>query len=478
MAEATFILRAIDSTKAAFASVQNSLEKLKASSQIVGGFLKKAFSPMALGTGLAAAFGLSMTSMIDELVKKLIDAFNRAKLVADILGKSAKEVKEIQKQAAFDLMSPAEQLLALEKDRADMAGEIKRLTEATAVAVQTVATNMGGLGSVMRGVKEQQQGTVEEAKKLAELNKLDAQNATAILKVKKEITEAQKKIAEDLQKKILKDEEDVRNQKIKTLEDVYNKQDQAFNDILKFQQQANDESEKKRKIDTDAGEALRQLASDQLDAVNPLRLYVRELELVKKLTDEGLITQSQKIARDKQINEEMAETARLLTLTPAQKQFHETARDAGSLISQGFEDAILSGQKLGEVVRSLGRDLLRLVFSQMVTRQLANVISVALGAPPIPGLAMGGPVSAGSPYVVGERGPELFVPSSSGSIVPNSKMSSGGGGGMGGVTVNYNIAAGVSRSELVPILEQERRRLKAEIPDMVRRGGSYRSAFA
>jgi phage-related minor tail protein len=92
-------------------------------------------------------------------------------------------------------------------------------------------------------------------------------------------------------------------------------------------------------------------------------------------------------------------------------------------------------------------------------------------------LAVGGPVNAGSPYVVGEKGPELFVPSSSGSIVPNGAMGNSGGGS-GGVTVNYNIAAGVSRAELVPILEQERRRLKAEIPDMVRRGGSYRAAFA
>lgn len=38
------------------------------------------------------------------------------------------------------------------------------------------------------------------------------------------------------------------------------------------------------------------------------------------------------------------------------------------------------------------------------------------------GRANGGPVSASTPYVVGERGPELFVPSSSGSIVPNEGM--------------------------------------------------------
>ncbi len=37
----------------------------------------------------------------------------------------------------------------------------------------------------------------------------------------------------------------------------------------------------------------------------------------------------------------------------------------------------------------------------------------------------GGPVSSGMPYMVGERGPELFVPSSSGSIVPNGAMAGG-----------------------------------------------------
>lgn len=44
--------------------------------------------------------------------------------------------------------------------------------------------------------------------------------------------------------------------------------------------------------------------------------------------------------------------------------------------------------------------------------------------------AMGGPVTSGSPYIVGERGPELFVPSQSGGIVPNHAM--------GGVTINIS----------------------------------------
>ena len=36
--------------------------------------------------------------------------------------------------------------------------------------------------------------------------------------------------------------------------------------------------------------------------------------------------------------------------------------------------------------------------------------------------AMGGAVSSGKPYMVGERGPELFVPGASGNIVPNNAM--------------------------------------------------------
>jgi len=47
--------------------------------------------------------------------------------------------------------------------------------------------------------------------------------------------------------------------------------------------------------------------------------------------------------------------------------------------------------------------------------------------------AMGGPVNGGMPYVVGERGPELFVPRGSGSIIANNRL---GGGGTFNVTVN------------------------------------------
>jgi len=48
--------------------------------------------------------------------------------------------------------------------------------------------------------------------------------------------------------------------------------------------------------------------------------------------------------------------------------------------------------------------------------------------------AVGGSVTGMKPYIVGEQGPELFVPGGSGSIVPNHRL-----GGMGGGTVVQNI---------------------------------------
>ena len=49
--------------------------------------------------------------------------------------------------------------------------------------------------------------------------------------------------------------------------------------------------------------------------------------------------------------------------------------------------------------------------------------------------AIGGPVQAGQPYMVGERGPEMFIPSQGGSIASNKKM------GGGGITVVNNVDA-------------------------------------
>jgi len=53
------------------------------------------------------------------------------------------------------------------------------------------------------------------------------------------------------------------------------------------------------------------------------------------------------------------------------------------------------------------------------------------------GKAVGGPVSGNQPYLIGEQGPEIFVPSTSGNIIPNNQLTKGSGGGS--ATYNFTV---------------------------------------
>jgi len=96
------------------------------------------------------------------------------------------------------------------------------------------------------------------------------------------------------------------------------------------------------------------------------------------------------------------------------KQIGKTVEDG---VVSSIESAIKGTKTLGDVLNN--------VFNQLASQFLRFGVNQLLGS--IPGIgkafrADGGPVSGGSPYVVGEKGPELFVPNSSGNIVPNHAM--------------------------------------------------------
>ena len=92
------------------------------------------------------------------------------------------------------------------------------------------------------------------------------------------------------------------------------------------------------------------------------------------------------------------------------------------------------------------------------------------------GKAIGGSVQAGQPYMVGERGQEMFVPNQSGSIIPNNQM------GGSGVTINQtiNISTGVAqtvRAEVAGMMPQIAAAAKGAVADARQRGGGYSQAL-
>ena len=106
-------------------------------------------------------------------------------------------------------------------------------------------------------------------------------------------------------------------------------------------------------------------------------------------------------------------------------------------MTDALTDFVMTGKKnFTDFANSVIADIMRIAIRQSIVAPFAQGLMGAFGlSAPVAAMASGGPVFGGSSYLVGERGPELFVPSSSGSIIPN-------GGGKGNVTVNIRNESG------------------------------------
>jgi hypothetical protein len=79
-----------------------------------------------------------------------------------------------------------------------------------------------------------------------------------------------------------------------------------------------------------------------------------------------------------------------------------------------------------------------------------------LNLPVIPRIeprALGGPINAGEPYLVGERGPELVVPRNNGTVIPNDKLQAGSGNSPIIFNATFNISGGNAKEQAVDIWE-------------------------
>lgn len=149
-----------------------------------------------------------------------------------------------------------------------------------------------------------------------------------------------------------------------------------------------------------------------------------------------------------QFNE--AATARIgLTTEEAEKGFEDLERAIDGFAknsAQALTDFAFGAKgSFSDMIDSFLRDLTRLILQKTIFDDLAESISGSIsgGGSGIFGAigslfggarATGGPVSGGTAYLVGERGPELFKPNTSGTIIPNVASSSN-------VSVNVNVDA-------------------------------------
>ena len=183
------------------------------------------------------------------------------------------------------------------------------------------------------------------------------------------------------------------------------------------------------------------------------------------------------------------------------KKIHEQVQSIADSIKESMSSAfmgMIEGTKSAkQAFTEMARSIIKQLYDVLVVQQLVGSFNASTGSGTglvgmimggisggstggiLGGLsgarAMGGPVSAGKSYLVGERGPELFVPGRNGTVAAN-------GSGSSGVVVHQtiNIETGVSqtvRAEITSLMPRITEASKQAVYEARRRGGGFAEAF-
>jgi hypothetical protein len=122
--------------------------------------------------------------------------------------------------------------------------------------------------------------------------------------------------------------------------------------------------------------------------------------------------------------------------------FEEIGSSIATGVSDALTDAAMGAKTLGEaavgVLQSIGRQLMQLGINTLLFNMFGGATGIFKN---LPTFAAGGMPPVGKPSIVGEKGPEIFVPSSAGKIIPNNQLG-------GGTVNNINVSVDASGSSV------------------------------
>ena len=141
---------------------------------------------------------------------------------------------------------------------------------------------------------------------------------------------------------------------------------------------------------------------------------IRQLKKTESLKNQLKVMQDQNTAAEK-----------------LDKQFKKAGETITESLADGIKDVIKGTESLGEMLGNIANQVSDILLDIGIKAGLS-----AMGLP-VPGFAAGGRPPVGKPAIVGERGPELFIPSQAGTIIPNNQL---GGGSSTSVVVNVDAS--------------------------------------
>tara|TARA_R100000353_G_scaffold148756_3_gene107200 strand:- start:3785 stop:5842 length:2058 start_codon:yes stop_codon:yes gene_type:complete len=194
-----------------------------------------------------------------------------------------------------------------------------------------------------------------------------------------------------------------------------------------IEQNLNKEIERRIQLKQTVDETDRLILERSFEHIDQIRAIIDNESIVNKEKAISLATTEFQIDKTKILNDNL-------------KDQDEIFKEIGDSIATGISDALVSAvegtKSLGEAAKGVLSD----ISNQLLKLGINTLLkSTGLGIfENLQGFANGGKPPVGKPSLVGEKGPELFVPSGSGTIIPNKSL--------GGQSVVNNISVSVDAS--------------------------------
>ena len=183
----------------------------------------------------------------------------------------------------------------------------------------------------------------------------------------------------------------------------------------------------------------------------------------------------------------------------AMAQIGDEVTSLSSGFSDEFTNALMEGENALESFKNLAFNVVQAVISSFMDLLVIQpIVEAILGSFNITGtkggtgsssgggggsfFAGGGTIQGNRATVVGERGPEIFVPNTGGTIMNNMNSKNAmGGGGTTVINQSINFATGIVptvRAEVMQMMPQIADVTKAAVQESAMRGGTFRRSLA
>ena len=296
----------------------------------------------------------------------------------------------------------------------------------------------------------------------------------------------------------------------RTVQDLIDNEMKALRDIINKTIDLQLKIEIAQAIDADPNSIGRTItrAGDQFFVINDAEVEKRREQIVRALLGVGTVdeflAEVNEIFQTDAINKELEYIgAEIRDTATFSDELQQTITDAANAFTQDFVNSLMQGQNALESFRDFAGNIVNQIITIFLQLEVVNRILAAIFpgfqgqvgtglfrdpnfvGPPQPNIfqrrnASGGTMQKGMPSIVGERGAELFIPHSGGTLLNNMNTKKAIGGATTVINQNINFATGVVptvRAEVTKMLPQIADITKGAVQEAAMRGGSYRRSL-